>query len=201
MYYAILFLARLGGKNMNVTVYCGANIGTNKNFTQATIQLGSWIAKHNHTLVYGGGIIGLMGILADTVLEQGGNAIGIMPDFLQKRELSHANLTELKIVESMAERKQLMADMGRLFIALPGGPGTLEEITDLISWSRIGKNPYPCCFVNIDGYYDPIKQQYHDMMTNGFLTAEDFEKIIFLDSIDSLSSQLAKHTPPEVRQY
>ena len=186
---------------MNITVYCGANSGNKEIFEESTILLGHWIVENNDTLVYGGGKAGLMGLLADSVINAGGKVIGIIPTFLKSRELAHPNLTELNIVNSMSERKLKMFDLADAFIALPGGPGTLEEITEMISWARIGQNSNPCIFFNIDGYYDPLKQMYEDMEENGFLTKKDREKILFSSSVNEMSDFIKNYTPPIIRQY
>lgn len=186
---------------MNITVYCGANSGNKEIFKESTIHLGKWIAENNNTLVYGGGKAGLMGLLADSVINEGGKVIGIIPTFLKSRELAHPNLTELNIVNSMSERKLKMFDLADAFIALPGGPGTLEEITEMISWARIGQNPNPCIFFNVDGYYDPIKKMYEDMEKKGFLTKKDREKIFFSSSFNEISNFIKDYSPPTIRQY
>ena len=113
---------------MNITVYCGASLGNDSTYQAAAKKLGKWIADGQHTLVYGGGKLGLMGVVADTVLAHQGKVIGIIPQFLQDREVAHPNLTKTVIVESMSERKNKMIELGDAYIALPGGPGTLEEI-------------------------------------------------------------------------
>ena len=139
---------------MRITVFCGANNGKSELYKENAIELGKWIANKNHTLVYGGGKIGLMGVIADTVLENSGEVIGIMPQFLVDREISHKGITEFVIVDDMSERKTQLVDLGDAFIALPGGPGTLEEISQVISWVRVGKKDAPCILMNVNGYYD-----------------------------------------------
>ena len=129
---------------MKITVFCGANNGRNEAYKENAMEVGKWIATNNHTLVYGGGKIGLMGVIADTVLENRGEVIGIMPQFLVDREISHTGITEFIIVDDMSERKTKLVDLGDVFIALPGGPGTLEEISQVISWVRVGKKDAPC---------------------------------------------------------
>ena len=114
---------------MKITVFCGANNGGNEAYKENAIELGKWIADNNHTLVYGGGKVGLMGVIADTVLENNSEVIGIMPQFLVDREISHTGITEFIIVDDMSIRKDKLVDLGDVFVALPGGPGTLEEIS------------------------------------------------------------------------
>ena len=186
---------------MNIVVYCGASEGNLDIYKQETIRLGEWIAKKRHTLVYGGGKVGLMGLLADTVLKNNGEVIGVIPKFLIERELSHPNLTELHIVTTMSERKSKMVDLGHACIALPGGPGTLEEITEVISWARIGQNDSPCIFYNVNNFYQPMKNMYDDMVDNGFLTSIDREKTLFSDSLDFIEDFIANYEKPTIRSY
>lgn len=186
---------------MNITVYCGANVGNKKIYQDVTVKLGKWIAENGHTLIYGGGQVGLMGLIADTVLENGGKVIGIIPEFLTKREPLHKHLTELKIVETMAERKALLLELGEACIALPGGTGTLEEITEVYSWARIGKNPNPCVFFNIDGFYEPMKQMYHTVAKAGFMREEDLDKLLFSDDLTQIEKFIANYQAPEFRVY
>lgn len=186
---------------MNIVVYCGASEGNLSVYKQETINLGKWIAEKEYTLVYGGGNVGLMGLLADTVLENNGKVIGVIPEFLIERELSHPNLTELHIVNTMSERKSKMVELGQACIALPGGPGTLEEITEVISWARVGKNDSPCIFYNVNNYYHPMENMYDDMVKNGFLTLNDREKTLFSDSLDNVEEFISNYEKPTVRSY
>lgn len=186
---------------MNVVVYCGANVGTEENYFYDTKRLGEWIAKNKHQLVYGGGGVGLMKIIADSVLDNQGSVIGVMPEFLVSRELAHKRLTNLILVDSMSQRKQKMIEMGEVFIALPGGPGTLEEITEVVSWSRIGKNDSPCIFFNSNGYYDSIQKFYNDMVDKEFLDKQDRDKILFSNSLNEIQLFIASYIPPSIRIY
>ncbi|MGY4674403.1 LOG family protein [Ursidibacter arcticus] len=186
---------------MNITVYCGASLGNNPKHQQATVQLGQWIAQQGHTLIYGGGNAGLMGLIANTVLENGGKVIGIMPTFLQERELAHTGLTEMISVDSMSVRKQKMIELGDVYIALAGGPGTLEEISEVISWARIGQNNNPCILFNSDNYYQPLQQFFDKMVEQGFLTTTDRQKTLFSDDLNEIIHFIAHYTPPEVRRY
>ena len=186
---------------MNITVYCGASVGNNPTHQQATIELGKWIAQNNHTLVYGGGSAGLMGLIADTVLDHGGKVIGIMPTFLQEREIAHKRLTQLITVESMTERKLKMYELGEAYIALAGGLGTLEEISEMISWARIGKNDHPCIFFNSDNFYQPLQQFLRHMVNQGFLTQGDFEKTLFTTETAEITHFIQYYVPPEIRRY
>lgn len=171
---------------MKITVFCGANNGKSESYIKNATELGEWIADNNHTLVYGGGKIGLMGVIADTVLENRGEVIGIMPQFLVDREISHTSITEFIIAYDMSDRKAKLVDLGDVFIALPGGPGTLEEISQVISWVRVGKKDAPCILMNINGYYDFLEQYFDKMVEEGFLTKGDREKTLFTDNIEEM---------------
>lgn len=186
---------------MNITVYCGASLGNNPIYQQATERVGKWIAEKGHQLVYGGGAAGLMGVIADSVLLHGGHAIGVMPKFLTERELAHTGLTKLVIVETMTERKKQMFDLANAFIALPGGPGTLEEISEVISWARIGQNPNPCILFNENGYFDGLRDFYSNMVKEGFLTQADFDKILFSNDLAEIEAFIQSYEPPKVRTY
>jgi uncharacterized protein (TIGR00730 family) len=186
---------------MNITVYCGASDGNDPIYREATIALAKWLVENDHTLVYGGGRVGLMGLIADTVLAEGGRVIGVMPDFLVKREIAHTGLTDLRIVSTMTERKNQMIELGDAYIALPGGPGTLEEITEVISWARIGENSNPCLFLNINDYYNPMIDMFDTMVKNGFLKPMYREKTFFANTIAEAEDFIVNYTPPAVRTY
>lgn len=186
---------------MNITVYCGASLGNDSAYQAAAKKLGKWIADGQHTLVYGSGKLGLMGVVADTVLAYQGKVIGIIPQFLQDREVSHPNLTKTVVVESMSERKNKMVELGDAYIALPDGPGTLEEIAEVISWARIGKNHNPCILFNEKGYFDSLKSFFSHMVKEGFFTQGDFEKILFSNDLQEIESFIEHYQPPALRIY
>lgn len=186
---------------MKITVYCGASIGNDEVYKEAAIEMGKWIVKNGHQLVYGGGKLGLMGVVSDTVMMEGGEVTGIITHFLTERELANEDITKLIKVDTMAERKRIMIDLGEVYIALPGGPGTLEEIVEVISWARIGQNNNPCIFFNINNYYEPVKNMYDTMVNSGFLTKEDREKILFTTSYDEMENFIKTYTPPGIRKY
>jgi len=187
--------------NMNIAVYCGANAGNNKINTDNAIKLANWISYNENTLIYGGGNVGLMGLIADKVLENGSHVIGVMPKFLIDREIAHQELTELHTVDTMHERKAMMISLSDCYIALPGGPGTLEEITEVISWGRIGQHSNPCILFNVNGYYDLLASQYDLMVSEGFLSKSDREKILFSDSFEEISDFIENYEAPLVRTY
>lgn len=184
-----------------MAVYCGASVGNKAIYQEQTKVLGQWMTKNKYDLVYGGGNVGLMGILADTVIDNGGKAIGVMPKFLMERELAHQAITEMHIVTDMHERKRKMIDLADCYLALPGGPGTLEEISEVVSWGRVGEHQNPCVFFNVEGYYDLLAEFFDKMVHDGFLTETDRAKIFFSDDLDEIQAFIATFTPPTIRQY
>lgn len=186
---------------MNIAVYCGASPGQDPAYLKSAHEIGRWIATNNNDLVYGGGNVGLMGQLADTVLENGGQVIGVMPEFLAKRELAHTQLTELITVADMHQRKMKMIQLADCFIALPGGPGTLEEISEVVSWGRIGQHQNPCIFYNVNGFYELLKTFYQQMVTTGFLTQADYDNLLFSDSLPEIEEFIAHFKASEIRKY
>lgn len=173
---------------MNIVVYCGASEGKNENYQLAARTLGQWIAEQGHTLIYGGGKVGLMGKIADAVLASGGQVVGVIPTFLKEREIAHPHLSELHVVKDMSERKQKMLALGDACIALPGGPGTLEEIIEAVSWARVGQNENPCIFYNVNGYYQGIQAFFDLMVMEQFLTVKDRKKILFAEEISEIEN-------------
>ena len=137
-----------------VCVFCGSSSGRNPAYAAAAASLGGVLAEHGITLVYGGGRIGLMGLLADAVLAADGQVVGVIPKAIEDLEVAHRQLTELHVVESMHERKALMADLAEAFIALPGGFGTLDELCEILTWAQLGMHGKPIGLLNIDGYFD-----------------------------------------------
>ncbi|MBX2955913.1 MAG: TIGR00730 family Rossman fold protein [Cyclobacteriaceae bacterium] len=164
---------------MNICVFCGSGVGNNTIYADTARELGALLALEGHTLVYGGGNIGLMGIVADAVLERKGQVIGIIPDFLMKKEVGHTGLTQLEIVSSMHERKRRMADLADAFLVLPGGWGTLDETAEILTWKQLGLIHQPIAFLNVDGFYDSLLIQMNAMVKAGFLkdTNMDFVRV------------------------
>lgn len=172
---------------MNITVYCGSNPGRNPHFLDAAKELGEWITREGHTLVYGGSSVGLMGVVSQTVLDLGGSVIGVEPRFFIEAGVAQNSLTELHVVETMNERKAKMIELGDMFVTLPGGIGTLEEISEIMSRVRLGLGPSVCFILNIDHYYDNFKNYLHDMFKEGFLDQVDLDRYRFADSMDELA--------------
>ena len=184
-----------------IAVYCGADTGNDQTHQAATIALAHYLVDHQLELVYGGGGVGLMGLLANEVLDAGGKVHGVMPKQLVDRSASFTRLTDLKIVPDMATRKATMLSLYDACIALPGGPGTLEEIIEAFSWARIGNNSNPCIFFNVNGYYDQLKTMFDDMTTKGFLTTEDRKKLLFSDALKEVFEFIDTYQPPKIRTY
>ena len=156
----------------SICVFCGSSAGTDPAYAEAASLLGRTLAGRSITLVYGGGHVGLMGIVADAALEAGGEVIGVMPKSLIDREIGHTGLTKLHVVGSMHERKALMSELSDGFIALPGGAGTLEEFFEVFTWALLGEHRKPCGILNVAGYYDPLLSVFDQMVDKGFLKQE-----------------------------
>ena len=175
---------------MNITVYLGAREGNNARFKEETAALGRWIGRNGHTLVYGGGCVGLMNILADNVLESGGKVIGVIPGFMVRAGRKHADLSETYVTDTMRERRAKMIELGDVYIAMPGGVGTLDEISEVISDQRLGLHNNFCIFFNCEGYYEPVRQMLRNMVEAGFLYREDPESIRFPETMEELTTIL-----------
>jgi uncharacterized protein (TIGR00730 family) len=173
-----------------VCVFCGSSTGTRRSYHDAAVGLGHVLAARRIGLVYGGGNIGLMGMLADAVLARGGQTVGVIPGHLVDRELAHRGLTDLRIVSSMHERKALMADLSDAFIALPGGFGTLEEFSEAVTWSQLGLHGKPCALLNVDGYYDGLLEFFDHAAHEGFIRAEYRHNLVVDDDAERLIGRL-----------
>ena len=175
---------------MNIVVYLGARTGKNPLFREKARELGAWIAGQGYRLVYGGSAIGLMGELADAALSAGGEVTGVEPRFFVDAVLQHQGVQDLIVVETMQERKQKMISLGDAFIAFPGGTGTLEEISEIISMTCLGLTDKPCIIYNINGYYDILADYLDQMVAEGFMTPENRGKIFFAEDTEDLASIL-----------
>lgn len=179
-----------------ITVFCASNPGYNPQYEEAARTLGRFLAAHNITLVYGGGRVGLMGTVADAVLAEQGRVIGVIPQFLLDLEVGHTGLTELHVVESMHERKLMMADLGDGVIALPGGFGTLEELIEFITWSQLELHRKPVGILNVRGYYDLLRQFFNHMVGEGLLKPANRDLAIFEEDIERLYEKMSMFKPP-----
>ena len=159
-------------------VFCGSSSGTRSVYAEAAAQLGRDLAKSKIALVFGGGRVGLMGILADSVLAADGQVIGVMPRALVEKEIAHTSLTELHVVESMHHRKALMADLADAFLLLPGGFGSWEEFFEVVTWLQLGIHSKPCAVLNVAGYYDMLLSLTSHALKEGFLRSAHKEMLI-----------------------
>jgi len=176
--------------HMNITVYLGANEGNDLTLKKAVSELGSWIGESGNRLVYGGSKSGLMGILAKSVLSAGGEVIGVEPVFFVDRDLQYEKLTQLIVTQDMSERKTKMAELGDAFIALPGGTGTLEEISEIMSKVSLNHLDAPCIIFNHNGYYNGLKQLLDKMIEQGLSTRERQGNIYFADTVEEVMKLL-----------
>ena len=184
-----------------LAVFCGSKDGATPIFRQAAATLGTALARHDLGLVYGGSRVGTMGAVADAVLAANGQAIGVLPHFLQEKEIAHPNLTELHLVESMHDRKAKMAELADGFIILPGGPGTMEEFFEVFTWAQLGLHEKPCGILNIDGYYDPLVTLFQQMETQGFLIPEHAAMLLVESDSERLLERFRTYTAPRVKTY
>ncbi len=184
-----------------ICVFCGSSAGFSGAYRAAAVELGRFLAEQGLGLVYGGGRIGLMGVLADAVLAQGGRVIGVIPQPMVAREIWHSGLTELRIVPSMHDRKSLMAELADAFIALPGGFGTFEEFCEMITWSQLGIHRKPCGLLNVAGYYDPLLKLFDHAVAEGFLKRENRELVLASASCQELLEKMQAFEPVVVRKW
>lgn len=184
-----------------ITVFCGSSFGTDAIYTEQATLLGETLAKENIELVYGGANVGLMGAVADGVLNNGGKAIGVLPNFLRSKEIAHLGLTELILVESMHERKTKMNDLCDGVIALPGGFGTLEELFEMITWAQLGLHKKPIAILNINGFYDSLIELTKTMVEKGLLKEVNQKMLLVSDTIPDLLHQMRNYTPPTVGKW
>lgn len=177
---------------MNITVYLGANAGNDPALAQATAELGRWIGESGNTLVYGGSESGLMGVLAKSALAAGGKAIGVEPQFFIDEGYEFDGLTELIVTRDMSERKAKMIELGEAFIALPGGTGTLEEITEVMSKVSLRHLSAPCILYDLNGYYEPLRELLRRMIDAGLSSAERQCGIYFAANLDEIRAILGR---------
>lgn len=179
----------------SLAVFCGASAGKNPVYVEAAREFGVLLAQQGIALVFGGGKVGLMGALADSILAAGGQAIGVIPKGLVDREVAHPGLTRLHVVETMHERKALMAQMSDGFVALPGGWGTFDEICEILTWNQLGILAKPCGFLNVNGYYDPLHQMFDTSVQEGFLSSGRRDSVIWESDGEALLGRFRQFKP------
>jgi uncharacterized protein (TIGR00730 family) len=184
-----------------VCVFCGSSIGARSDYSEAAVMLGGLLAQRDIGLVYGGGNVGLMGVIANAVLEAGGKVIGVIPHALAAREIEHRDLTELHVVDSMHTRKAMMADLADAFIAMPGGFGTFEEFFEAVTWTQLGLHRKPCGLLNVAGFYTPLAAFIDQAVSEGFIKPVHRAAIVVDDNPERLLDTLASVKLPEVAKW
>lgn len=187
----------------SVCVYCGSSAKADDVFKQAAARLGQLIAEAGMGVVFGGGHVGLMGIVADSTLEHGGPVTGIIPSHIADKEVAHKNLTELHVVETMHERKQMMVDRADAFVIMPGGLGTMDEFFEIFTWWQLGLHDKPIMVVNVDGYWDALLALVDNIVAHKFARPEDRAHIIVIDDVEqavaALRSAPEEKTNPQTK--
>ncbi|MFT3755975.1 MAG: TIGR00730 family Rossman fold protein [Pseudoxanthomonas sp.] len=185
----------------SICVYCGSNAGNQPVYAERAAALGARIAEKKLALVYGGGNVGLMGIVAEAVLQAGGEVIGVIPEQLVNWEVAHTGVTRLEVVTNMHERKQRMFDLSDAFVALPGGFGTLDEIFEMLTWRQLGIGNKPCAFLDIDGFYTPLIAMIDRMVEQRFLHPEQRADLWHGEDIDAMLAWMRDYTPAQADKW
>ncbi|MEZ4827720.1 MAG: TIGR00730 family Rossman fold protein [Bacteroidia bacterium] len=184
-----------------ICVFCGSNAGNNPVYISVARELGHLFASRGIGLVYGGGNVGLMGIIADAVLEAGGKVTGVIPEFLLAKEVGHTSLTEMIVVKTMHERKQRMADLSQGFIAMPGGFGTLDELCEILTWGQLGLHGFPIGLLNVNNYFQPLVQMFDHMVGEKFLHPQNRSMVLAHDQPQGLLTLMESWQPPNVEKW
>jgi uncharacterized protein (TIGR00730 family) len=177
-------------------VFCGSSPGARPAYLEAARNLGRTLLGHGMGLVYGGASIGMMGAVAETVLDGGGEVIGVMPEALVRKEVAFGRLTDLRVVKSMHERKGLMVKLSDGFVALPGGLGTVEEFMEVLTWSQLGMHQKPCAVLDVEGYYTPLVRLLEHMAAEQFIERGDVQRVIADADPESLIARCLRYQPP-----
>jgi len=184
-----------------VCVFRGSSEGLRPSYATATRRMGAMIARRDIRLVSGGGRVGLMGLLADAALEEGGEVVGVIPEALVARELAHPNLTQLHVVGTMHERKALMADLSDGFVTLPGGYGTLEELLEVHSWAQLSIHEKPCALLDVDDYWEPLAALFDKAVAEGFVSPNHRSLVLTGEDPELLLDRMKSYTPPETKKW
>lgn len=185
----------------SICVYCGSSSGARPEYSDAANELGKSLAENKIRLIYGGANCGIMGILADAVLNSGGQVTGVMPEFLVAKEVAHKNLTESIQVRTMHERKTIMAGLADAFVAMPGGWGTMEEFFEALTWAQLGLHPKPCALLNVCGYFDHLIQFFKNSVEEQFLSKENLSNLIIAENINRLLHKLNNYEPNPTEKW
>lgn len=184
-----------------ICVFCGSKKGNNPAFVEAAREFGKLLAANGIELVYGGGDVGLMGVIADEMLAAGGSVIGVIPHGLVVREVAHKGLTQQIVVNSMHERKAKMAELADAFVALPGGMGTFDELCEILTWGQLGIHSKPCGILNVSGYFAPLLAMFNHSVAEGFLKTEDRERLLESSDARELLGMLARYQAPKIEKW
>jgi uncharacterized protein (TIGR00730 family) len=184
-----------------ICIYCGSSPGSDPAYMESARTIGERIAAQGHTLVYGGGHVGLMGAAADAALKGGGEVIGVIPQDLLEKEVGHGAVTELIAVNSMHERKMKMASLSDCFIALPGGIGTLEEITEVLTWNQLGFHAKACGLLNVNGFFDSLLNMLDEMVEKRFLKAEHRAQLLVANSAAEILAAALAYEPATIDKW
>ena len=182
-------------------IFCGSQIGHDPVYAGAAGDLGRLLAQRGIAVVYGGGHVGMMGVLAEAALAAGGKVIGVIPDALKRRELAYENLTELIVTRTMHERKQRMADLSDGFVALPGGFGTFEEFCEIVTWAQLGLHAKPCGLLNVNRYYDPMLAMFEHALKEGFLRPQHRALVLSAHGAAALLAAMEAWRPPPLEKW
>lgn len=185
----------------SICVFCGSNVGNQPAFIEAAQAMGRLLVQQNMRLVYGAGNVGLMGVIADAVLEAGGEVVGVIPHFLKAKEVCHTGLTELHVTETMHQRKQLMSDISDGYIALPGGFGTMDELCEILTWSQLGLHQDPIGLLDVAGYYTHLIGLFDQMVEAQFLHPKNRSLVLSDTDPASLLQQMENFSPPDVEKW
>ncbi|UOB17688.1 TIGR00730 family Rossman fold protein [Abyssalbus ytuae] len=185
----------------NIVVFCGSSDGFDNDIITLAYKLGEKLAEEKISLVYGAAKIGIMGKVAEGILKNGGKAIGVIPEFLKKKELVHTGLTQLYTTDNMHERKLLMHELSDAIITLPGGYGTLEELFEMITWAQLGLHQKPIGILNINGFYNDLISMIKTMVEKGFLKEENYRMLLIDDNIDNLLNKMKNYKPSIVPKW
>ena len=185
----------------SICVFTGSSRGTRPEYQAAAAELGSLLAARGIRLVYGGARVGLMGVVADAALASGGEVIGVIPAALVAKEVAHSGLTDLRVVDSMHERKALMSDLADAFVALPGGWGTLEEFFEVLTWAQLGLHRKPCGLLNVAGYFDRLLAFLNHTIDEGFVQPRNAELIAVAQTPGELLDRLGSPLPPPIEKW
>jgi len=185
----------------SVCIFCGSSEGSRPAYAVAAREMGAEVARRGLTLVYGGGRVGLMDAVADAALREGGEVVGVMPEALVSKEISHKRLTKLHVVGSMHERKMLMNDLSEGFVALPGGYGTLEEFFEVLSWAQLGIHGKPCALLNVEDFWGPLTSLLDHAVAEGFVSPDHRSLVLTENDPARLLDAMGRYSPPGTKKW